>query len=1119
MEPGSPKIARKRDARRITYSTVSDDSAIQDAVLAVRGSSDESYPIPNSLDSQFEVSEEGPNLLATESAASSTGRHSEKTAISSAYSLDQPAIQRTRTSFFDGPFRTNPDSHVETCEGISAVAYHFHHTNTVGRGHEEEDVEAIRTPSPRHGRKITAETHAEMMKSLLQADKTQFGCGGRSGRIFSSGRQYLKRFNMPKVRSLLPSLHRSPKIQEDVAAFGVPAAPTDSGVWPDDSISQPLITRFEDKATERQTSSGSDHSAYSSESGMIHDDPVAEGSEFSWLFVFPLPLTTTAEDQAKFESTLRRENVSYVDILEDAFGSFMSKNAIKGAASCELLYSKEEVEDSLTELAKKRRNSAWTHRHLSSRELSKDEVEKFTLTKARQVTIELILAYFHTFKKSCEDYFKNASEKELRRSYYEAHCRSKSHIHVFKFTTEDKESLYVCSRMSVMVAELHAEIEQYPLQLSKAGIEELEVKLSDPNTTPAFVQFERKFRKLFQMHEDAYDPKTSSVLRQTDRIRILYDKLTESLNLHKLEAAGLLSHSFPMHHERTVTELEKTWGTFRLIFSLKQPLQEIRNYFGEEIAFYFLFLHELVRASIGLGVVAFASYGWMLTNGMGYARPVLSMIILVWYRVFTKKWQRTQALFSNQWGGDVHSVSTIKKLRNRRFRGTMLPAPDDENLKQAQVSRRSEIAGRTCSFLLSSAFVATLFILVALEHYVLFKTGLNDERKHEDLWQRGEHMLIGAFFGMQIRVVDAIWNRMSDWITDLEFRYYEEDFDWSKRVKASFVRSLTSLFTVMFSAFAQPALVMFSSSDIQRLEANGSLGTRRTEAQIEHQRVLLERQLFSIFLMRYFLLYGAVNDVLTPWIKMTMQKQREMSYVEQQVEMATYGNYELTNDYLDAIIPLGFVTFFGMIYPPSVLLLIVVLMFRVRADSWKLLFAHRRPYPHVAKDIGVFNSMLGLFAYGMVLTNLGLIMVDFGGIAQLFHVRFNPLYITIFGFPVRTIWVLDTLIFLAMALAISLMWHLLEFILDDTSHYVRTEQQRQDLQRHILSYTGFKGVDLRRVALMKDRLMARVNFSSVMTYKEAAARQHHLSSGPSWFDSSNVLGSMGFLGNWRLASL
>jgi len=635
------------------------------------------------------------------------------------------------------------------------------------------------------------------------------------------------------------------------------------------------------------------------------------------------------------------------------------------------------------------------------------------------------------------------------------------------------------------------------------------VKLSDPNTTPAHVQFERKFRKLFLMHEDAYDAKTSSVLRQTDRIRILFDKLTDALNLNQLESVGLLSHSFPLHHERTVAALGKTWGTFRLILSLKQPLQEVRNYFGEEIAFYFLFLHELVRATLFLAVPAFTCYWWQLSGGMGYARPLLSLIILVWYRVFTKKWQRTQALFSNQWGGDVHSVSTIKKLRNRRFKGQLLPAPDDENLKQAQVSRRTEIAGRTCSFLLSSAFVVCLFMVVALEHYALFRSGINDDKQDddEDFWEKIVHMAVGGFFGMQIKVVDHIWDRMSDWITDLECRYYEEDFDWSKRVKASVIRFVTSVITVVFIAFAQPALEIHFSSPQERLrQGNGDFGTRRTEAQIERQRVLLERQLFSIFFTRYLVLYGAINDVLTPWIKLLMEKQREVSYVEHQVEMATYGNYELTNDYLDAILPVGFVTFFGMIYPPSVLLLLVVLMVRVRADSWKLLYVYRRPYPHVAKDIGVFNSMLSLFAYGMVLTNLGLVMVDFGGIAQLFNLKFEPMFLYIYGLPVRTIWFLDALIFLAMALAISLFWHLLEFILDDVSHYVRTEQQRQDLQRHILSYTGFKGVDLRRVALMKERLLTRVNFSRVRTYKQAVAQhdQYTKNSSLSRFPSSII---------------
>merc|ERR1719491_2230909 len=127
----------------------------------------------------------------------------------------------------------------------------------------------------------------------------------------------------------------------------------------------------------------------------------------------------------------------------------------------------------------------------------------------------------------------------------------------------------------------------------------------------------------------------------------------------------------------------------------------------------------------------------------------------------------------------------------------------------------------------------------------------------------------------------------------------------------------------------------------------------------------------------------------------------------------------------------------------------------------------------------------------MILTNLGLIMVDFGGVSRYLQLNFDQPCLLMWGMKVQTTRILDTLFFLALGFPLSLLWHLLEFVLDDESNFVRIEHQRQDLQRHILTSTGTKGVDMRKMVLTPESTRRRRDFSRLPTYAQAAEHTLH----------------------------
>merc|ERR1719329_143187 len=116
---------------------------------------------------------------------------------------------------------------------------------------------------------------------------------------------------------------------------------------------------------------------------------------------------------------------------------------------------------------------------------------------------------------------------------------------------------------------------------------------------------------------------------------------------------------------------------------------------------------------------------------------------------------------------------------------------------------------------------------------------------------------LGVLSGVQIKVVDTVWDRMSNWITDLEFHEGYAAFYHSKQVKGSVVKFISTISSMLFFAFIQPLAL-----EARGLQYSGS--TSQSHLQV---------QLKAIFITRFICL-GALNDVAKPYVTFKMKQWR-----------------------------------------------------------------------------------------------------------------------------------------------------------------------------------------------------------------------------------------------------
>ena len=152
----------------------------------------------------------------------------------------------------------------------------------------------------------------------------------------------------------------------------------------------------------------------------------------------------------------------------------------------------------------------------------------------------------------------------------------------------------------------------------------------------------------------------SKDLTEAERLRVLYHTITGS---REDGGAGIIpkygewknvESIFPLHDHAYNKEWIKKWS--KMTFLKVEDLDDIRNRFGEKVAYYFAFTQSYF--SFLLFPAAFGFSSWVL---LGYFSPVYAVVNGLWTIVFIEYWKRQEIDLGVRWG--VKGVSAIQEKR------------------------------------------------------------------------------------------------------------------------------------------------------------------------------------------------------------------------------------------------------------------------------------------------------------------------------------------------------------------------------------------------------------------------------------------------------------------------
>ncbi|PAV64665.1 hypothetical protein WR25_01917 [Diploscapter pachys] len=282
--------------------------------------------------------------------------------------------------------------------------------------------------------------------------------------------------------------------------------------------------------------------------------------------------------------------------------------------------------------------------------------------------------------------------------------------------------------------------------------------------------------------------------------------------ISQLMSTKLIDNVLPIHNSEFLGHLQRTW-----VLSLgEQPIEQIKDYFGTEIAMYFAWLGHLTTALwfpsfLGLimfffGEMKFKNYSpdkedenddYQLFVDMSFV--VFALFNCIWATCYLEHWKRKQAEFSFKWGTfDVETESLLQDPRPG-FRGDYLaPNPVSGRIEPFYPPWKHAMIrfGLTypATFLCIVAMFLTMFLIFEIQDAVDFYLS-----ESSLFWWLCHLPMVS--YALIIVASDKLYRRLALFLNDLEnYRTTSEYEDYliTKIALFQFVTAFGSLFYIAF---------------------------------------------------------------------------------------------------------------------------------------------------------------------------------------------------------------------------------------------------------------------------------------------------------------------------------
>ncbi|XP_054293625.1 anoctamin-9 isoform X2 [Pongo pygmaeus] len=521
-------------------------------------------------------------------------------------------------------------------------------------------------------------------------------------------------------------------------------------------------------------------------------------------------------------------------------------------------------------------------------------------------------------------------------------------------------------------------------------------------------------------HAELAAPTTIPV---TTRIRIvnfvvMNNKTSAGETFEDLMKDGVFEARFPLH--KGEGHLKKTWARWRHMFR-KQPVDEIRNYFGEKVALYFVWLgwytYMLVPAAL-TGLLVFLS-GFSLFEASQISKEIceahdilmcplgdhsrryrrlsetctfaklthlfdndgtvmFAIFMALWATVFLEIWKRQRARVVLHW--DLY----VWDEEQEEMALQLINCPDYKLRPYQHSYLRSTII-----------LVLTLLmicLMIGMAHILVVYRVLASELFSSSAVPFLEEQVTTAVVvtGALVHYVTIVIMTKINRRVALKLCDFEMPRTFSERESRFTIRFFTLQFFTHFSSLIYIAFIL------GRINGHPGKSTRLAglwkleECHASGCMMDLFVQMAIIMGLKQTL--SNCVEYLVPWVthKCRSLRASESGHLPRDPELRDWrrnyllnpvNTFSLFDEFMEMMIQYGFTTIFVAAFPLAPLLALFSNLVEIRLDAIKMVWLQRRLVPRKAKDIGTWLQ---------VLETIGVLAVIANGMVIAFTSEFIP---------------------------------------------------------------------------------------------------------------------------------
>ncbi|XP_078077369.1 anoctamin-9-like isoform X2 [Mustelus asterias] len=474
---------------------------------------------------------------------------------------------------------------------------------------------------------------------------------------------------------------------------------------------------------------------------------------------------------------------------------------------------------------------------------------------------------------------------------------------------------------------------------------------------------------------------------------------------------GTFKAIFPLHEDgvcKSEHKLRKGWAEWRCLFK-QQPINEIREYFGERIALYFAWLgwYTIMLIPVAILGVLVVLYGlknsknnqvsmeicnasgtimcplcdnrcqyWRLNETCTYAKVTqlfdhevtvaFAMCMAIWATIFLEVWKRARAETVLSWDLCHWDEDEEELALGLIYNHDVEPKEYHHSYK------------RTTLVMLLACILITVIIGIALGIVicriivaVMFTKSSSDFLSDH---AKTIAIMVGAvlhFF--TILIMTKVNRKVAKMLCDLERPRTALARENNFSIKMFIFQFFTMFSSIVYIAFFLGKINGHPRNYVRiagwwRLEECHPSGCM-TDLFIQMAVIMILKQILSSC-VQY-----AVPFLKYQWKK--YHKKIPMDDVKDATTKHWVKNYNLNhvdsfslfNEFLEMAIQYGFTTIFVAAFPLAPLLALLNNAFEIRLDARKMLVLQRRPIPRKAKDIGIWVRLLEVVGVMAVIGN------------------------------------------------------------------------------------------------------------------------------------------------------